>query len=94
MTFELILEERLCHVASWYKSFPGVKALWPLRNREKKASREVKERGTEEEEVKSGIMKGPEGHCMTETGCWKVLRRGRLSLRFSTRINLAIVLRT
>lgn len=48
MTFEPVLE-RVCHVASWWKSFPGAKALWPSSNRKKKASREVKERSTQRE---------------------------------------------
>lgn len=61
VTFEPVLE-RVCHVASWWKSFPGAKALWPSSNRKKKASREVKERSTEEV-VKPEIMKGHEGHC-------------------------------
>lgn len=62
VTFEPILEERVCHVTSWWRSFPGANALWPSRNRKIKASREVKERSTDEK-VKSGIIKGPEGHC-------------------------------
>lgn len=79
----------------------GTASAKALGSSRKKPSRETRGRSTEE--VRSEIPKGPEGHCKDlgldsdENQLLEVFekraRQDMLSLRFSTRINLAAVLR-